>query len=284
VLWTKPLIFTDFPLIRENCSRTLADGFQELGMSRLTRATAGFSLIEIAIVLAVIGILLSGGLLAISPIVQQSKITETKARIARVETAIQAYVIANGCLPCPAAGNSDSTINANAGRAEVGGGPNLVVCAGGCDLTQGVVPWQNLGLSEADVTDAYGNRLTYAARSLLCASGTGMLRTGSSYPAGDITVNNAAGAVTDEAAYVILSHGPDGANAFAAETGRVRNDGRNSPTQNENSEVELAGSVVFNQLPNNSIDNTTYFDDILEFRTAPIIIQGCGAGSCGNPG
>lgn len=251
-------------------------------MSHLKRAAAGFSLIEIAIVLVVIGILLSGGLLAVSPIVQQGKVTETKARIARVETAIQAYVIANGCLPCPAAGNSNSATNANAGLAEAGG-PNPDPCDGGCDLTQGVVPWRNLGLSEADIIDAYGNRLSYAATSARCATSSGMLRVGSSYPDGDIRVNNAAGAVTLVAAYVILSHGPDGADAFAGETGTTRADSRGSATQDENVDVEAAGAVVFNQLPNNTIDGADYFDDIVEFRTAPIIIQGCGAGSCGNP-
>ena len=249
-------------------------------MSRQRRAAAGFTLIEIAIVLVVIGILLSGGLLAISPVVQASKVTETKARMTRVETALLTYVIANGCLPCPALGTRNSTTDSLAGAAQVGGTGNTGSCAGACNLAEGVVPWRNLGLSEADATDSFGTRLSYGASSALCDSSTDMTRSGSSYPAGTLTVNDASGAaVTMAAAYVIVSHGPDGSQGFAAETGTQQADKHNSATQQENA----SNDSIFNLLPANTADNTGYFDDIVAFRTAPNIIQACGAGSCGNP-
>jgi prepilin-type N-terminal cleavage/methylation domain-containing protein len=249
-------------------------------MHVMRRAAAGFSLIEIAIVLVVIGLLLSGGLLAISPVVQQSKVNETKAKMARIEAAIQTYVIANGCLPCPALGTRPSTTDPLAGAAQVGGTGNTAVCAGACNLVAGVTPWRNLGLSEADATDAFGNRITFASVSGLCDSTTDMIRSGSTYPAGaNLVVNDAAGAITSAAAYVLISHGPDGSDAFSAETGVVKADRNNSATQDANTDA----ASPFNMLPNNTIDGANYFDDIVTFKTTPNIIQACGAGSCGNP-
>ena len=32
-----------------------------------------------------------------------------------------------------------------------------------------------------------------------------------------------------------------------------------------------------------SVDGATHFDDIVRFKSAPIIVQQCGPGACGNP-
>ena len=115
-------------------------------MARSACCLGGFSLIEIAIVLVVIGLLLSGGLLAISPVVQQSKVNETKAKMARIDAAIQTYVIANGCLPCPADGSLNSNNTANAGLPDKSG-PTAAICnATACTagiVTRGVTPWRD---------------------------------------------------------------------------------------------------------------------------------------------
>ena len=71
-------------------------------MAERWSAERGFTLIEMAIVMVVIGLLLSGGILALAPVVQNSKTTDTNSRLDRVEQALLVYVIQNGCLPCPA--------------------------------------------------------------------------------------------------------------------------------------------------------------------------------------
>ncbi len=69
----------------------------------------GFTLIEMAIVLVVMGILISGGLLAVAPVIENSKVSETNQKLDRLEQALIVHVIRNGCLPCPATGLTASS-------------------------------------------------------------------------------------------------------------------------------------------------------------------------------
>ena len=152
--------------------------------------TLGFTLIEMAIVLVVIGLLLSGGLTAIAPVIQNSKISETNQKLDRIEQALILHVIRYSCLPCPATGTG------TAGQADAGGvyiGCPTAPTA--CTNAQGVVPWINLGLSEADITDGFGNRISYAIGTTANLQNNGeMLRVPpSGYPAGDLPVSNLAG-------------------------------------------------------------------------------------------
>ena len=91
-------------------------GFWGTRMISPVSRTRGFTLIEIAIVLVVIGLLLSGGLLGIAPVLQSSRVTETNSKLDLIENALILYALRNSCLPCPATGNLLSS-NANVGLA-----------------------------------------------------------------------------------------------------------------------------------------------------------------------
>jgi prepilin-type N-terminal cleavage/methylation domain-containing protein len=248
----------------------------------------GFTLIEIAIVMVVIGLVLSGGLMAVAPVLETSKISDTNAKMDRIEQALILHVIRYGCLPCPA----DSSIAS--GAASVGQAFGAAyyssACTTACDASvdataaaQGIVPWVNLGLSEADVTDGFGYRIDYAVAPLLAQSNTMVRTPPATYPVGVLAVQTTAASggstTTSTAAYVLISHGNDHALAFGRAGGAVRTvdpHGSAAQTQNSNGspfvqDVQYLGT------------NATYFDDIVRFRTAPMIIQLCGANACGNP-
>ncbi len=248
-------------------------------MTRAYRAQ-GFTLVEIAIVLVVIGLLLSGGLLAIAPVLQSSRVTETESKLDRIEEALVLHAIINGCLPCPATGATASAV-ATAGQAvDNTGGAYATGCAdAACTNGQGVVPWQNLGLSEADATDGFGYRISYGVTNALTLDG-GMDRAGTSYPAGNITVTNTVPVnLTTIAGYALVSHGDDHSLGFAAGSGVQTIDPNNSGNQTENTD----GDAVFVQDDLINVSGATHFDDIVRWRTAPLIVQLCGAGACGNP-
>ncbi|MEQ8735969.1 MAG: type II secretion system protein [Rhodospirillaceae bacterium] len=252
----------------------------------------GFTLIEISIVLVVIGLLLSGGLVALGPVLQNAKRTETENTLTKVEDAILLYTIQHSCLPCPADG-SLVTGSGNDGRSETNTGAFYISqCsddAGGAscraDSGQNVVPWVTLGLSEADAIDAWGNRLYYGVTTGLDLADS-MDRSGTTYPAGTLDVGNIADAsdpsdnVTGVAAYVLFSFGQDGSDARASQSGALRTDRYNSADQDENSDGATDGFVQDSPV---DIDGNTYFDDILRWKSAPIIVQQCGSGVCGNP-
>ena len=270
-----------------------------------SRSMRGFSLIEISIVLVVIGLIISGGLLAVAPVIQGGKVNESKGKLDRIEQALTLYVIQNGCLPCPADGSLTST-SANAGWSEdstnaafygpSAGAPNNRPCSNtGCTTSagaataMGVVPWKTLGLSEADILDAWAGRVSYAVTSNLTTTVASSMVRGSPaiYPVGTITVNNNAATPrtqTTAAAYVLISHGPDRAWAFTpsgTNNADPHGSGAGDP-QFINSPANYAASTV-RQDEVSGIEAATYFDDIVRWRTAAIIIQSCGSNACGNP-
>jgi prepilin-type N-terminal cleavage/methylation domain-containing protein len=272
-------------------------------MSFWRAMTRGFTLIEMAIVLVVVGLILSGGLLAVTPVLQGSRVTETNAKLDRIEDALLLFGIQNGCLPCPATG-SIATGVANYGTARHAAGYYTSGCATAsnlCVATAGVVPWLNLGLSEDDITDAWGNRISYQLSSgttTTCTASTplasrnnnlqlsgGFARNStlpSCYPYGTLAVNNAAGgaivpgvAGQEGAAYVLVSHGPDGEGAWTA-----TEKAESGPHNNQEANADDATPFVQNDF---SDFGDVRFDDVVRWRTAPMLIQLCGTNACGNP-
>ncbi|TAK99541.1 MAG: prepilin-type N-terminal cleavage/methylation domain-containing protein [Rhodospirillaceae bacterium] len=255
----------------------------------------GFTLIEMAIVMVVIGLLLSGGILALAPVIESSKTTETNGHLDRIEQALTVYVIQNGCLPCPANPSIASTVTVapRAGYALAGGeytGCTATACtyASGTAGGPGGVPWANLGLSEGDATDGFGNRIAYTITPGL-QNTNGMQRTPpSSYPSGTISINNYAGtAQTTAAAYVLVSYGTDGSFGYARSTGTQQTAkygqvAGNASAQGRNAEGSTTFNLYIQDTPV-SAGGTGYFDDIVRWRTAPNIIQSCGSNACGNP-
>jgi prepilin-type N-terminal cleavage/methylation domain-containing protein len=125
------------------------------------RWATGFTLIEIAVVIVVLSLLLAMMAGIATAMLGQQRREATRQRFAGVETAIALYVSQNKRLPCPADGRMTSD-DASAGlERPVGGGACQVVTGTAHSQTHGVVPWRTLGLSEADVTDGWGSRLTY---------------------------------------------------------------------------------------------------------------------------
>lgn len=109
----------------------------------------GFSLVEMAVVLAIVALLLGGLLPTLSSQVEQQRRSETLKQMAEIKEALIGYAIINGALPCPTT-QADPT---NAGY-----GVAATTCS--APTTQGYLPWKTLGLSE---TDAWGIKRTGTA-------------------------------------------------------------------------------------------------------------------------
>jgi prepilin-type N-terminal cleavage/methylation domain-containing protein len=115
---------------------------------------AGFTLVEMAIVLVIVGLLLGGLLMPLSAQVEQRRNSETQKALEEIKEALIGFAIANGRLPCPAPAATPT------GAAGAGLEPTPII-AGGCTNAAGVLPWATLGVNE---TDAWGNRYTYRIR------------------------------------------------------------------------------------------------------------------------
>lgn len=253
----------------------------------------GFTLIEVAILLVIVGTVAVGGLTIVSVLTDARRSETSLDRLDLVEKALQSYVEEFSCLPCPANGALSSALaENNFGRSlDTGGLVGGNCTANACQLANAVVPWRTLGLSEEQAVDGWGNRIRYyvgGGTPCTAAAGlqdtSGMDRCGTNYPAGNVVVNdNDSAASTTNAAYALVSSGPDKALALASPTGGTTADkygqGGGGAGQDENSDDD----AVFAYGDFIGISGAAHFDDIVRFKTAEIMVQLCGPGTCQNP-
>jgi prepilin-type N-terminal cleavage/methylation domain-containing protein len=131
-------------------------------------AVSGFSLVELAIVMAIVSFLLAGLMFTLSAQTEQRNIEETRRRLEMARDLVLSFAVVNGRLPCPARSTS---VGAEARDAATG------VCTSGgvedyyggtiaTNVTGGLLPAQTIGFQQVDsggfAVDAWQNRIRYA--------------------------------------------------------------------------------------------------------------------------
>lgn len=252
--------------------------------------TAGFTLVEMAMVLAIVTLLLAGLVPTISGQIEQRKISETKAQLLEIQQALIGFALINGRLPCPAqsslaTGTTDAGIEATIANtcacATAGGGIAKASSAGGvaCDpatstSVTGVLPWATLGITE---TDAWNRRFTYrvttrfadqiAAETTDCSPAITTPAASSfalcSPGVPDVLV--AAGSTTTIAANVpavFVSHGKNGAGGFDSSGTQMTASGDSDEAENSDND----GSFVSHEF-------TTGYDDLTGWLSPSILFS-----------
>jgi len=126
-----------------------------------SRRPSGFTLLELAVVVAVITLMIGSLLVPLTTQVNQRNVTETERRLEEARQALLGYAMAHGRFPCPASNISNGVESFAAGSTAADGG-----CS---DFFDGFVPGVTLGLSNLDangyMVDGWGlqqNRIRYA--------------------------------------------------------------------------------------------------------------------------
>lgn len=119
------------------------------------RRSRGFTLIEMAIVLVIIGTLVGAGSLFAVNFLQQQRQRDVQGGLDAVEEALALHVARHRRLPCPA------SATAGTGRADavLDGAGRVTACAD--DQQTGILPWVDLGLTQAQAIDPWGRFYTY---------------------------------------------------------------------------------------------------------------------------
>lgn len=228
-------------------------------MPRLLRNT-GFSLVEMAVVLLILGILLGGGLSVFSAQLAQQKIKDSSALLEDAREALIGFAASNAAadarpyLPCP-----DKTTAAGAGTAN-DGQEDRVAGTGACVTQEGNLPWTTLGQPP---TDAWGNHLRYRVAAPFSNSTTG-ITLGPPASIGDIRVCTVAACAPPTSVQainlpaIIISHGGNG---FGAVNGANNNNvapGGGDELQNTNANTDFVSHE-----PRQAGGTGGEFDDLL---------------------
>jgi len=193
----------------------------------------GFTLIEMAIVLLIIGLLLGGLLMPLSERLNVQRYSETEDSLEEIKGAILGFALDQGRLPCP-----DTS----------GDGSENTPCV---DI-EGAIPWVTLGVGRAD---GWQHPFRYRVDAAFSVSVPDPANTTSGLTINDQSGTALSAADPDAPVAVIFSCGRDGManddnDATGADTPNCANAG-------------AVNAVYILDVPNDSAAN--YFDDVLVF-------------------
>ena len=121
--------------------------------------SAGFSLVELAIVLLVVTLMLSSLLYTLSAQTEQRARETTLRRLEEAKELLIAFALVNGRMPCPASATSNGDESFSSGSAAAGGG----TCS---NYLNGFLPARAIGFQRVDAAgyalDYWNNRVRYA--------------------------------------------------------------------------------------------------------------------------
>lgn len=225
---------------------------------------AGFSLVELAIVLAIMGVLMAGAFTGLSIQRAHAKYESSSQRLNQVKDALMSFVLINRYLPCP-----DTNGNGYENRS-----------GNQCASDSGRIPYLILGLSKVEVADSWGNAIRYQTNQkseVACALSEASYFCNSSPPRFTLTtppvegsplahhlrVCNQAAAVcngatsgqaieADKQTAVLIAYNQNGRKTWAQ-------CGQASPYERENCD----GDAFFTHRPLNTQDDRFYDDQIV---------------------
>ena len=227
---------------------------------------SGFTLLEMAMVLMIVGLLLGGLMPTLSAQMEARRINETRISVGEIQDALMGFAISNGRLPCPA----DPSIATGQTGAGIERAPPCT-----SSNSAGVLPWATLGVDE---TDAWGNRYTYRVSSDFAdavgsatygctPSPAPALSTFAICSSGTLDVLSAASGGTTVAIdvpAVIISHGKNAAGAYTTQ-------GTQLPASSDGDEQENSDGSADNNYVNHT--PTPNFDDRVVWLSNNILLN-----------
>ena len=206
---------------------------------------AGFSLVEISVVIFLISLILAFSLGFLNIRNDNDKFLETKVKIQKIIETINSFVILYKRLPCPMKFNDLSTGTES------------------CDITFGFIPYDTLGLDNNYAYDAFGSLLEYKLATNLLNIYINTLSI--PYSGNLLTIKNIEGdIITTKAAYAVLSRGSDQHIAYNRE-GQLTGD--DSTVFSATDEVVYANANLKGSYTANIISDTGIYDNYLNYNT-----------------
>ena len=238
-----------------------------------TQRNAGFSLLELSIVILIFSSIAVMGLQLVSKMVTRKVYFTTQSQLMTLDTAMMKFYRVYGRLPCPA----DRTLAIT--NASYGNEGN---CGGATSTVSGMIPFRAMNLPVNTVIDGYNNRINYVVSRELATTSTFTtaanieVRSGNlQQPCSSSCTVLANPATGNGAAYVLFSNGEDkrgavnmlGTTSFPcySSTSDTRIDSQNCAAGALT--IGISSTVYYDSRYNNGTQNANYFDDIIVWRT-----------------
>lgn len=270
--------------------------FKQRPSPRVASRPAGFTLVEMAVVVVIAGLIITALLPALQDMRRSTQLTATQTNLQSLLRATAAYALANGCLPCPTAGNKIS--GSERGKVSTPGNTACGICA----VADGIAPYASLGIDPATAKDGWGRWITMhvdtsltnracsdadiTARKPHCLSADKMLCS-MAFPSTTSPTVNFLSTASTKAAVVFVSHGANGYGAYrpqpAASTDACRNTRFSFPatTVCAPSTVEMCNDVCASTSTAFwLVDRTDRFDDSLTYADRNALISLFGSAAC----
>jgi|GEM_PF-6115861 len=233
---------------------------------------SGISLIIVAVLLVVIGTAVGTMVMRKDREVEWNPKTGSVTDINRVKNALISFQRANHRLPCVAPRNAlpntpsygEEIVDCASGTAATGG--TIRINIGSEYLRIGAVPHKTLGLSETNAEDQWKNRMTYAVTESL----TDVFQF-STHSGAIIVADETNGTVTNDAAFVVLSHGKDGKGAYGGKSGTVGRTCLSTDGKDQANCDDANATFVLAEM--NSAAGANFFDDMVAWAPVDGVAQ-----------
>jgi prepilin-type N-terminal cleavage/methylation domain-containing protein len=211
------------------------------------KSNIGFTLVEMAISLVIVGLLLGGMALPLLTLQEQTTFSESRQKLTEIRESMIGYGMSHGYLPCPAVSVSNGAEDRNVGT-------------GVCNKRVGFLPWAELGFQKLD---SWGHLYRYSVSANFSNSITKILLTSN----GDITVvardiNGATSNISNIPA-VVVSHGKSAYWAYQDDGTQVADTSGTNIDEDING-GNVAGTTFYTRDITKSIASTGgEFDDLV---------------------
>jgi prepilin-type N-terminal cleavage/methylation domain-containing protein len=122
-------------------------------MNRIFREKKGFTLVELAIVLVIIGLITGAAVTLWRSTIDSTRLSSTKTNLDNIKNAVINFAMANGRLPCP----DSTTPPNNTGQSN----PATAGVCTGCANPPCYLPFQTLQINLPGGRDSFGNVFRY---------------------------------------------------------------------------------------------------------------------------
>lgn len=217
---------------------------------------AGFSLIEVAIVLVIVGLMIGGLVTPLTVQFEQRRVADTQKALDEAKEALTGFALLHGYLPCPAVSSMNGLEDRRGAR-----------CNG--EKRAGILPWATLGLRKSD---SWNNLFRYSVTPAFSDSEQ-LFALNTPRDISIVTRNGGAlvqATALNDIPAMIMSHGKNGVGAISEQGQRQAGAQGNHVDERSNA---ISSNIFISRAASESQQAGGSYDDIVAWLSPHILFN-----------